>query len=157
MRILFSVIAFLIIAAPAQAAVPVTGNPDHEAMLKSDDPRLEKMKRHAYDTWRYVVEARQMDEADRFIREDYIQHNPNAVTGLEGMKAYFRAQPGPFPVKDKVQRELVAIVAEGDKVVMSFVDHQKNSKGEDYTTTWFDMFRFEGDKIVEHWDTAHMP
>jgi len=27
-------------------------------------------------------------------------------------------------------------------------------KGKKYTTTWFDMLRFQDGKIAEHWDSA---
>jgi predicted SnoaL-like aldol condensation-catalyzing enzyme len=28
------------------------------------------------------------------------------------------------------------------------------NKGQKYTTTWFDMLRFDNGKIAEHWDCA---
>lgn len=155
MRLIVSLIALVMLTAPAAAHAPVKPNPNHEEMLESDDPQLERNKRLAYDTWRIVVEARQMDRADEFIHQDYIQHNPNAVTGLEGMKKYFRKLGDPQPVKDRVQRPIVSIVAEGNYVVMTFVDEREDPEtGETYTTTWFDMFRIEDGKIAEHWDSA---
>ena len=155
MRFFISLIALVMLAVPAGAAVKVTGNPNHEEMLESDNPQLERNKRLVYDTWRVVVEARQMDRADEFIHDDYIQHNPNAETGLEGMKAYFRQLGDPLPVKDRVQRPIVDIVAEDDLVVITFVDEREDPEtGEPYTTTWFDMFRIEDGKIAEHWDGA---
>ena len=56
----------------------------------------------------------------------------------------------------QVKAPLVAIVAEGDIVVLSFVRESPDPKDatKKYTTTWFDMFRLEGGKIAEHWDGA---
>ena len=49
-----------------------------------------------------------------------------------------------------------AIVAEGDRVILSFVREAPDPKDPSvkYTTTWFDMFRIVNGKIVEHWDSA---
>lgn len=51
---------------------------------------------------------------------------------------------------------LVSIVAERDTVVLGFVREYADPKdiSRKYTTTWFDMFRIENGKIVEHWDSA---
>ena len=41
-------------------------------------------------------------------------------------------------------------------VVVSLVSelHDPADSSKKYTTTWFDMFRIENGKIVEHWDSA---
>jgi predicted SnoaL-like aldol condensation-catalyzing enzyme len=52
---------------------------------------------------------------------------------------------------------LVSIQAEGDIVTMSFVNQLTDTKGEAYTTTWFDMFRVQDGKITEHWDCDIKP
>ena len=51
---------------------------------------------------------------------------------------------------------MVAIVAEGDLVVLSFAREGVDPKDatKKYSTTWFDMFRIENGKIAEHWDPA---
>lgn len=51
---------------------------------------------------------------------------------------------------------LVSIVAERDIVVLGFVREYAEPKdaSRKYTTTWFDMFRIENGKIVEHGDSA---
>jgi hypothetical protein len=53
------------------AQVPVTENPNHEGMLASDDPQLAKNKRLVYDMWRTLLEARQLDQAEKYMAEDY--------------------------------------------------------------------------------------
>jgi predicted SnoaL-like aldol condensation-catalyzing enzyme len=53
------------------------------------------------------------------MTEDYIQHNPNADTGMAGFKAYFSALGGEQPIPDKLDG-LVAIQADGDYVTLSF-------------------------------------
>ena len=144
-----------LLAVPVFAALPVTPAPDQAALLTSKDPKLAANKKLAYDFFRVILRARHLDEADKYMKDDYIQHNPNADTGIAGFKAYFTRLGGPQPVKDTLD-DLVAIQAEGNYVTLSFVrpyDDPAN-KGQKYTTTWFDMFRIENGKIAEHWDCA---
>jgi predicted SnoaL-like aldol condensation-catalyzing enzyme len=44
------------------------------------------------------------------------------------------------------------VIAEGDYVNVMTVRHLKDSKGNPYTTTWFDTWRFVDGKADEHWD-----
>ena len=71
-----------------------------------------------------------------------------------GFKAYFLRLGGPLPIEPKIKRDVISIVAQGDLVVLSFVQDNKDSKGQPYKTTWFDMFRIQDGKIAEHWDSA---
>ena len=125
-----------------------------EELLKSSDPKIAANKKLVYDFWREVLEARHLDLADKYMRQDYMQHNPNAETGIAGFKAYFSKLGGPLPIEPKIKREVISIVAQGDLVVLSFVQDNKDSKGQPYKTTWFDMFRIQDGKIAEHWDSA---
>jgi predicted SnoaL-like aldol condensation-catalyzing enzyme len=140
----------------AMTAVRVTGYAGSQAdLLKSSDPKLAANKKLAYDFFRVILRGRRLDMADQYMTEDYIQHNPNADTGMAGFKAYFSALGGEQPIPDSLDG-LVAIQAEGDYVTLSFAREYKDPliPGATYTTTWFDMFRIVNGKIVEHWDTA---
>jgi predicted SnoaL-like aldol condensation-catalyzing enzyme len=137
-------------------AVPVTPAPDQEALLAHSDPTLAANKRVAYDFFRVILRGQQLDRAAEFMTEDYIQHNPNADTGMAGFIAYFEANGGgPQPVQDTLPG-LVAIQAEDEYVTLSFVREypEPGMPERTYTTTWFDMFRVVDGKIVEHWDPA---
>lgn len=137
------------------AALPVTPAPDQAALLKSSNPKLAANKKLCYDFFRVILRARHLDEAGKYMRDDYIQHNPNADTGIAGFKAYFSKLGGPLPVQNTVDG-LVAIQAEGNYVTLSFVRPYDDPAhpGQKYTTTWFDMFRLQDGKIAEHWDCA---
>ena len=138
----------------AFAQVPVTANPDHKAMLASKDPKLATNKKLVYDFWREVFEAGHTELASKYITENYIQHNPNVATGREAFIAFVNKIKKTQDIADKVLKPLVAITAEGDLVILSFVSEVKDPKDatKTYTTTWFDMFRIENGKIAEHWD-----
>ncbi|HUA18033.1 MAG TPA: nuclear transport factor 2 family protein [Bryobacteraceae bacterium] len=150
-------LSLALFAAPVFAALPVVPAPDQAALLKSKDPKLAANKKAAYDFFRIVLRGRHLDQAEKYMREDYIQHNPNADTGLRGFKEYFEKLGGPTTIPDALPG-LVAIQAEGNYVTLSFVREydDPSHKGQKYTTTWFDMFRFENGKIAEHWDCALM-
>ena len=143
----------------AHAQVPVQANPNHEQLLASPDARLAANKRLVYDFWREVFEAGHMELADKYMAEGYIQHNPNVPTGRAAFVAFFSKVSKPKPIEARVKAPLVAITAEGDLVILSFVREAADPKdaSKKYTTTWFDMFRIEGGRIAEHWDAATKP
>jgi predicted SnoaL-like aldol condensation-catalyzing enzyme len=140
----------------ANAQVPVTAGADQQAMLKSKDPKLAANKKLVYDMWRELLEAGHLELAEKYLAEDYIQHNPLAATGRKGFVDFFtKIGRKPVPIEPQIKRGLVSVVAEGDLVVLSFVNElpNPNEPGKKYTTTWFDMFRIENGKIAEHWDS----
>ncbi len=148
-------LSLALFAAPVFAALPVVPAPDQAALLKSKDPKLAANKKICYDFFRIVLRGRHLDQADKYMLDDYIQHNPNADTGMAGFKAYFTKLGGPQAIPDTLPG-LVAIQAEGNFVTLSFVREMPDpaNKSQKYTTTWFDMFRLDHGKIAEHWDVA---
>src|SRR4051812_6053894 len=140
----------------ANAQVAVAANPNQEQMLASGDARLAANKRLVYDFWREVFEGAHMEFADKYMAESYIQHNPNVPTGRAAFVEFFSKVKQPKPIEPKVSAPLVAMAAEGNLVILSFVREmpEPGDPSRKYTTTWFDMFRVEDGKIVEHWDPA---
>jgi predicted SnoaL-like aldol condensation-catalyzing enzyme len=133
-------------------SVPPVVSQDHEALLASPDPQLAANKRLVYDMYRIVLQAGLADRAHEFIAEAYIQHNPNAAQGLKGLVDYVRASRPERPIKDTLDLPLVHLMAEGNYVTTTFVRPEKDAKGETYYSSWFDLYRIENGKIVEHWD-----
>jgi predicted SnoaL-like aldol condensation-catalyzing enzyme len=144
----------LILPSNARAQVDVKPTPNQAQLLGSADHRLAANKRLVYDFWREVLEAGHMDLAPTYMLESYIQHNPNVPTGRAAFVEFFTKMSKPKPIEPTIKAPLVAVVAEGDLVVLSFVRKTADPKDKTktYTTTWFDMFRVEGGKIAEHWD-----
>ena len=145
----------LFAAMPLVAQLPVTSVPDQEALLQSDDPQLAHNKRFVYDFWREVLEGRHVELAEKYMSEGYIQHNPNVPTGRAAFVGFF-GRLEPLPIVPEIKGQVVSITAEGDLVTLAFVDEHPDPADETktYTTTWFDMFRLEDGKIIEHWDSA---
>lgn len=138
-----------------RAYVPTEENLDQEAALASSDPALASNKQLVHEMWRTLLDAQQVEEAPRFLAEGYVQHNPQANTGLQGFLAFFRQFAQPQPVQATVSN-FIHMVAENDLVVLATVREYQDA-AEPYTTTWFDMFRVSDGKLVEHWDTATLP
>ena len=94
----------------------------------------------------------------KYLTERYIQHNPLAASGRDGVVKYFTqvVKMQPKPVPEKMASKIVAVVAEGDLVTVAYVKEMKDPKdpAKTYTTTWFDMWRFKDGKADEHWDPA---
>jgi predicted SnoaL-like aldol condensation-catalyzing enzyme len=157
MKVLVCLLALGILSAPVYPQVPVTTHPNQQALLQSDNHQLAANKKFVFDFWREVFQARNMSLAPRYLAEDYIQHNPNVATGRQAFMDFFgRFEPQPLrPELDN----LVAIVAEGDLVVLAFRRElpDRQNTGRTYTTTWFDMFRIRDGKIAEHWDYGTKP
>ena len=148
--------SLLLLPLAGQAQLAVVPQPDHELLLASADAKLAANKRLVYDFWREVFEGGHMELAPKYMAESYMQHNPNVPTGRAAFTEFFSKFAKPHPIEPKVKAPLVAITAEGDLVVLSFVRELPDPKDatKKYTTTWFDMFRIEGGKIAEHWDAA---
>ncbi len=140
------------VGANEMSVTPPNVSEDHQALLASPDPRLAANKRLVYDMYRIVLQAGLADRAGEYIREDYIQHNPNAAQGLSGVQDYIRATRPERAIEEKLELPLIHLMAEGDYVTTAFVRTETDTNGATYYSTWFDLYRIEDGKIAEHWD-----
>ena len=139
----------------AQEAVTAASDPDK--LFTSTDPKLNANKQVVYHVVKDLLEAQNWNLADKYLSEEYIQHNPNAASGRVAVVKYFTEvlKRKPSPLTAKLQKtKVVSVVAEDDLVVVSFVRDMKDKSGKPYTTTWFDMWRVKDSKATQHWDSA---
>jgi predicted SnoaL-like aldol condensation-catalyzing enzyme len=137
---------------PPMTVTPPQVATDHAALLASPDPKLAANKKLVYDMYRIVLQAGIWERAGEFIRDDYVQHNPNAGQGLKGVQDYIRKTRPERPIQDRLELPLINLVAERDMVMTAFVRPEKDANGQTYYSTWFDLYRIEDGKIAEHWD-----
>jgi predicted SnoaL-like aldol condensation-catalyzing enzyme len=82
---------------------------------------------------------------DRYFAESFIQHDPGLADGVAGMRS-FAAEVASAPAADiTIYRTLV----DGDLVLLH--SRYQGVARYDGPVIAFDLFRFEGGKIVEHW------
>jgi predicted SnoaL-like aldol condensation-catalyzing enzyme len=156
-----------VVAMPAlhaqSLADPVVGVADPDALFHSKDPTLDRNMQATYHIIKDLLECNQWQQAGNWLTDKYIQHNPNAKSGLQGVIDYFtkvmKVKPTPVPAKLQTTK-IVAVLAQGDYVVVvkpRAYPVPGGKPGETYTTTWFDMWRFVDGKADEHWDPATLP
>lgn len=157
-QLLWISLAVLITCLPAVAQEPVVGvtGAAADALFTSKDPQLNINKQATYHIVKDLLEANHWDLANKWITERYIQHNPNVASGLAGVVKYFTATRTPTPIPEHMKTEVVAVVAEGDYVIVVRPREYPNPRepSKKYTTSWFDMWRFKNGKADEHWDGA---
>ena len=168
MRLSAIVISGLLCAAGAMAAQAATELPkfqegvvtavsNPEALFTSPDPKLHKNKQAAYMIFKVLLEANHWDQADKYLTERYLQHNPLAASGRDGVVKFFTEvlKRTPTPIQEKMTSPVTAVQAEGDYVTVIRPVHYQDPKDptKSYWTTWFDTWRFVDGKADEHWDS----
>jgi predicted SnoaL-like aldol condensation-catalyzing enzyme len=103
------------------------------------------------DFYTTVFIGRNIDAAPRFIRPDYVQHNPQVPTSLTGLMDTFRPT---FARKlpNDYKRELLNVVGDNDLVVIYVRQTWTGKDGQHHQAFGFDMFRAQDGMIAEHWD-----
>ena len=149
-------LALLFTAFPLFAQEPVVGVANPESLFVDSNPQLNRNKQAALHIMRELLQCNQWDRAGEWLTNRYIQHNPNAKSGLAGVVYFFTkvVKVKRMDKCDKLTLPIVAVIAEGDYVtVMTPREYDDpRSPGKKYYTTWFDTWRFVDGKADEHWD-----
>lgn len=94
------------------------------------------------------VKHQPAEAMNQFVGAQYRQHNPHVSDGKEPFIQYFT---GFYKKNPKATTEIKRMIAEGDLVVVH-AHSRAHSRDRGYSA--IDIFRLEGGKIAEHWDTV---
>ena len=98
-----------------------------------------------------AINDKDFEKASQYLGDVYIQHNPMAADGPEGLKAFLdfaKANLSTFKVEFK------RVLADGDFVMVHV--HAKSGP-DDRGSAVMDIFRLTEDgKVVEHWDVLQV-
>ena len=129
-----------------------------DILLTMSDPKKNKELVEAFGA--NVFNKHDLANLHRFMREDYIQHNPDCPQGMAGFIEFFKTI---FQALPDFKYSLKQIVAEDDFVWMYSRVTGVHTGGEwlgvkpsgsrlDFDAV--DMFRMQDGLIAEHWDVA---
>ncbi|MGP0091883.1 MAG: ester cyclase [Xanthobacteraceae bacterium] len=126
------------------AALAVAAPPTFAA----DAQQMEANKQAAIEFYDKAINQKDFDAASKYLGSRYVQHNPNAADGPEGLKAFLGVLREKFP---NYHSEIRRSFADGDYVILHV--HNVPVPGARGRAI-IDIFKFENGKIVEHWDVA---
>lgn len=108
---------------------------------------IQENKNNAIAFYRMAYEGNPKEAVEKFVGNEYIQHNPDVANGTQGFIDYFERMQLEYPEKSI---DFVRSIGEGNLV--SLHTHQTWPDNDQYIT--MDFFRFdENGKICEHWDS----
>jgi predicted SnoaL-like aldol condensation-catalyzing enzyme len=158
LRMIMLALVAVFLTSPAIAQEPVVGVADPESLFRDSDPKLNRNKQATLFIMRELLQCGQWERSGEWLTDKYIQHNPNAASGRAGVVAFFTKVL-------KVQRQancgklttpVVAVMADDDYVTVLIARTYPDPRapGKNYSTSWFDTWRFVDGKADEHWDPA---
>ncbi|NNP70741.1 ester cyclase [Acinetobacter sp. Ac_5812] len=128
----------------SQVLAADSSTPTHSKQINSF---AEQNKKIVTDFYEGVFLKHQVKQyADRYIGDQYIQHNPNVPDGKAPFVNFFSQK---FSTNPQAKNVIKKAIAEGDLVVLHVHSTENDS---DRGRAIIDIFRVKNGKIVEHWD-----
>lgn len=128
---LFAISFFMLITCSAYAAIA---------------SQSELSKKNVVAFYDEVINQKNFNAALKYIGTRYVQHNPTAADGTEGLKNYIQFLQDKYP---NAHSEIKRVFVDGDFVILHVnMILEPNTKG----LAIVDLFKLENGKIVEHWD-----
>ena len=147
--------AAVTVFAPVAAQEPVVAAPDPEALFTDKDPTLNANKQAVLHIMRDLLQCNHWDEADKYLTERYLQHNPNVTSGRANVIKYFGPPPRSATC-GKLTMPVVTVLTSGNIVGVVFRAEYDDPRkpGAKYTSISYDQWRIVDGRADEHWDTS---
>jgi predicted SnoaL-like aldol condensation-catalyzing enzyme len=115
----------------------------------SDAAKLERNKKNVVEFYNAALNEKDFEKAAKYIGATYIQHNPTAPDGPEGLRGFINFLRDKFPNN---KSEIKRVFAEGNYVIVHV--HAVRTPG-DRGNAIIDIYRMDDDgKVLEHWDAV---
>ena len=108
----------------------------------------EMNKKIVLDFYDKAINQKDFAAASQYLGTKYIQHNPLAADGPEGLKNFLEFAKTNLPT---YHTEFKRVLADGNYVIVHAL---AKANPDDRGTAVMDIFRLENGKVVEHWDVA---
>ena len=143
------------LCSPVAAQEPVVAASDPEALFTDKDPTLNANKQAVLHILREILQCNHWDEADKYLTERYLQHNPNVTSGRANVIKYFGPPPR-TPTCGKLTMPVVTVLTSGNIVGIVFRAEYDDPRkpGAKYTSISYDQWRIVDGRADEHWDTS---
>jgi predicted SnoaL-like aldol condensation-catalyzing enzyme len=116
------------------------------AAYAADAQQMEANKKAVVEFYDLAINKKDFEAASKFLGPRYVQHNPRAADGPEGLKAFLAFLREKFP---DYHSEIKRVFADGDYVIVHV--HNVPTPGSRGNAI-IDIFKLENGKVVEHWD-----
>jgi predicted SnoaL-like aldol condensation-catalyzing enzyme len=116
------------------------------AAYAADVQQMEANKKAVVEFYDLAINKKDFEAASKFLGPRYVQHNPRAADGPEGLKAFLALLREKFP---DYHSEIKRVFADGDYVIIHV--HNVPTPGSRGNAI-IDIFKLENGKVVEHWD-----
>jgi len=141
-------LALILVSCEPQSTEPAapSAGPTIPSVEPTGPSAEEINKQNVIAFYNAAINDKDFDAAAAYMGDQYIQHNPIAADGPEGLKAFLSFAKENLP---SFKAEIKQVFADGDYVIL----HVHATMGpDDLGSAVMDIFRLEDGKVVEHWD-----
>jgi steroid delta-isomerase-like uncharacterized protein len=118
-------------------------------------------EQHLAEIYVEMLNSHEPDLVDRFVAEEYINHNPSVADGREANRQFWT---GFFAALPDLSATMEDLVISGDRVVGRFVYRGTHTgalmgipaSGNAVEMRSIDIWRVENGMFVEHWDELNL-
>jgi predicted SnoaL-like aldol condensation-catalyzing enzyme len=114
---------------------------------RAQTAEIEANKQRVLEFYDLLINRKDFAAASAYMGSHYRQHNPLVADGPEGLAAFVDFLRTEHP---EAHSEVKQVLADDDHVILHV--HSVRSPGQRGRAI-IEIFRLEGGKVVEHWDT----